>query len=260
MTPTGLGLTWWGHSSASVDLGDTRVAVDPLLTDRLFHLRRYAPRPGPDAWAADLVLVSHLHPVHVPSLRRFAPEVPIVVPRGGEVLLRGPSGPGRVSSPNVVAVVPGDVLDLADARVTVLPATHDGRRHVYSRLQAPALGFRVEAQGHSFWFPGDTELREDMRSVPPVDLALVPVGGWGPTLASGHMHPEEAAVAVGYVGATVATPVHWGTFWPMGLARVDRRRHHRLFTTPGERFVDALDGLDVDTRPLLVPHGTRAVL
>ncbi len=255
MTRADLGLTWWGHASATVDLGGTRVAVDPLLTDQLFHLRRYAPRPTPDAWAADLVLVSHLHldHFHVPSLRGFPSGVPLVVPRGGEVLLEG------VAS-NVVPVVPGDVVDVGGARVTVLPATHDGRRHSYSRLEAPALGFRVEADGRSFWFPGDTELREDMRSVPPVDLALVPVGGWGPTLASGHMHPEEAATAVGYVGAAVATPVHWGTFWPIGLARVDRARHHRLFTTPGERFVDALDALDTDTRPLLLPHGTTSLL
>ena len=248
-------MTWWGHASASVDLGDTRVAVDPLLTDRLFHLRRYAPRPSPEAWAADLVLVSHLHPdhLHVPSLRRFAPEVPVLLPRGGEVLLRG-------AASNVVPVAPGDTVDLGSARVTVLPATHDGRRHSYSRLSAPALGFRVEANGRAFWFPGDTELREDMRSVPSVDLALVPVGGWGPTLATGHMHPEQAATAVAYVGANVATPVHWGTFWPIGLARVDRATHHRLFTTPGQRFVDALDGLDVGARPVLLPHGTRALL
>ena len=229
--------------------------MDPLLSDRLFHLLRYAPRPRPEAWTADLVLVSHLHVdhLHLPSLRRFADDVPVVVPRGAQGLL---SGVAR----EVVPVAPGEVVEVAGATVRVLPATHDGSRRPLSRLSGPALGFRVEAHGRSFWFPGDTELRADMADVAAVDLALVPVGGWGPTLRTGHMDPEEAATAVGYVGATVATPVHWGTFWPVGLARVDRARHHRLFATPGERFVEALERDGAGARALLLSHGVDAVL
>ena len=97
----------------------------------------------------------------------------------------------------------------------------------------PALGFRVSNEAGSFWYPGDTELRDDMADVEPVDLALVPVGGWGPTLATGHLDPDEAAAAVRRVGARWAVPVHWGTFWPFGLRRVARANHERLFTTPG---------------------------
>ena len=79
-----------------------------------------------------------------------------------------------------------------------------------------------------------------MRRVDPVDLALAPVGGWGPTLGAGHMDPVEAAEAVDRVGAAWAVPVHWGTFWPVGLRRVDRRRHEHFFVTPGQRFADAV--------------------
>jgi L-ascorbate metabolism protein UlaG (beta-lactamase superfamily) len=77
-------VTWWGHSTTTVELGGTRVATDPLLVDRLLHLVRYAATPGPAAAEADLVLVSHLHHdhCHLPSLGRFGPEVPLVVPRG----------------------------------------------------------------------------------------------------------------------------------------------------------------------------------
>lgn len=79
-----LSFTWWGHAFTTVDLGGVRVAVDPLLTDRLFHLRRYAARPGPSASEADLVLISHLHAdhLHLPSLAHFGRDVPVVVPRG----------------------------------------------------------------------------------------------------------------------------------------------------------------------------------
>lgn len=249
-----LAVTWWGHASTTVELGGVRVATDPLLGDRLLHLRRYTPTPPAQAADADVVLVSHLHldHLHAPSLRRFAPTVPIVVPRGGEALLRA-LGPDRV-----VPAGPGDVLDLAGAVVRVLPASHDGRRGPHTRIAGPALGFRIEAAGATCWFPGDTGLREDMRDVGPVDLALVPVGGWGPTLGEGHLDPAEGAEAVRRVGARVAVPVHWGTFWPTGLRRVAPANHARLFAAPGTRFAEAL--ADDDVRVVLAAPGERVVL
>jgi L-ascorbate metabolism protein UlaG (beta-lactamase superfamily) len=246
-------VTWWGHATATVETGETRVATDPVLGDRLLHLKRYAERPAREAVDADLVLISHLHHdhCHVPSLARFGSGVPILVPRGGERLL------ARIAGDRVVPVAPGDVVELAGVRVDVLAATHDGRRHPWSREQPPPLplGFRVEGATGSWWFPGDTELRDDMHDVEPVDLALVPIGGWGPTLDDGHMHPEHAAEAVDRVGATWAVPVHWGTFWPAGLAMVARANHQRLFTTPGQRFAEVMQGSP--TEAVVVAPGVR---
>jgi L-ascorbate metabolism protein UlaG (beta-lactamase superfamily) len=244
--------TWWGHSTATVELGGTTVVTDPLLGDRLLHLRRYAATPGPAAAEADLVLVSHLHRDHcdLPSLARFGASVPIIAPRGADHLLAGLAGD------RLVLVEPGDVVERAGVRVEVLAATHDGRRHPLSRVRPPALGYRFANDAGSCWYPGDTELRDDLSEVAPVDLALVPVGGWGPTLADGHLDPDEAAEAVRRVGATWAVPVHWGTFWPAGLARVLPANHHRLFTEPGPRFAAALTGSGIE--PVLLAPGERA--
>jgi L-ascorbate metabolism protein UlaG (beta-lactamase superfamily) len=251
-----IAVTWWGHASATVELGAARIATDPLLGDRLGHLRRYAASPSEDASRADVVLVSHLHHdhFHVPSLKRFGTDVPIVVPAGGERLL------GRLTGRRVLPVEPGDELDVAGVRVEVLPATHDSRRGHYSRVTGPPLGFRVEAPAGSFWFPGDTELRDDMADIAPVDLGLVPIGGWGPTLADGHMHPEAGADAVARIGARWAVPVHWGTFWPQGLRLVARDNHHRLFVSPGERFLQAMAEHGPGTEVVLAAHGDRVVL
>ncbi len=246
--------TWWGHSTVTVELGGTRVATDPLLVDRLLHLVRYAATPAPTAEEADLVLVSHLHQdhCHLPSLARFGPAVPLVVPRGAEGLLAG------LGLDRLVAVVPGDVVERAGVRVEVLPATHDGRRHPLARERPPALGFRISNEAGSCWYAGDTELRDDLADVDPVDLALVPVGGWGPTLSEGHLDPQQAAEAVMRVGATWAVPVHWGTFWPAGLRRVAPANHHRLFTTPGPRFAEALAGSGVEA--VVLAPGERAAI
>lgn len=253
---TGLAVTWWGHASATVEIGGARVAVDPLLSDRLFHLRRYAPSPSGAAYDVDMVVVSHLHHdhLHLPSLRRVPRDVPILVPRGGEGLLRSLDH-GRVRP-----VAPGEVVEVAGVTIRVLPATHDGGRGPHTRISGPPLGFRVDAGPRSFWFPGDTELREDMYEVGHVDLALIPIGGWGPTLEDGHMDPVAGAAAVARVGADVAVPVHWGTFWPLGLRQVARANHQRLFVTPGDRFVAALDDAAPGTTATLARPGERVVI
>ncbi|MFC7496754.1 MULTISPECIES: MBL fold metallo-hydrolase [unclassified Nocardioides] len=253
---SGLAATWWGHASATVEIGGARVATDPLLSDRLLHLRRHARSPDAAAYDADVVLLSHLHldHLHVPSLRRFPDDTVVLVGRGGERLLRSLGGD------RVRPVVPGDVVEVAGLTVEVLPATHDDRRGPHTRITAPPLGFRVSAGDRSFWFPGDTELRDDMRGIGRVDLALVPIGGWGPTLEDGHMDPHAAAAAVARVGADVAVPVHWGTFWPWGLRRVARANHRRLFVTPGARFVGALHDASPTTRAELASPGERVTV
>jgi L-ascorbate metabolism protein UlaG (beta-lactamase superfamily) len=250
---SGLALTWWGHASATVEIGGRRVATDPVLgSNRLFHLRRHTARPLASAAEADVVLISHLHGDHLdlPSLRRFAPEVPVVVPAGGERLLR--------RRPDVRPVRPGDELEVAGAHVAVLPADHDGRRLPGSRYRGPALGFRVECGERSFWFPGDTGRRVDFAAVEPVDLALVPIGGWGPTLPAEHLDPQQAAEAVSQVGARWAVPVHWGTFYPWGLDLLRPRTHHRLFVTPGDRFAEAMTGRAAEA--VVLTPGERVVL
>lgn len=249
-----LAVTWWGHSSVTVELGSTRVGTDPLLVDRLMHLRRYAPTPGPMAAELDLVLVSHLHGdhFHVPSLRRVSSEAPIVVPRGASDLLRSLAGR------EVVEVEPGDRLELAEVRIDVVPARHDGRRLPLGRRHAPAIGFRVEGQSGSFWYPGDTGPHDAMADVEAVDLALVPVGGWGPTLGDRHLDPQQAAEAVERVGATWALPVHYGTFWPIGMRALNRTNHQRLFETPGSRFADAMS--QSPTTAVVPVQGRRVVL
>jgi L-ascorbate metabolism protein UlaG (beta-lactamase superfamily) len=178
----------------------------------------------------------------------------VVAPHGALKLLR------RLGLEDVRTVSPGDVLDVAGATIEVLPATHDDRRSPLSQLRGPALGFRVESGDHSFWFPGDTGLRDDMAEVSPVDLALVPVGGWGPTLGPLHMDPDEGAEAVNRVRSRWAVPVHWGTFWPVALSRITPARHTTLFVTPGPRFADALRSTAPDVVPLVLGHGERAAL
>ncbi|MDX6360303.1 MAG: hypothetical protein QOH37_3357 [Nocardioidaceae bacterium] len=242
-------MTWWGHSALSIGFGDRVVATDPLLTRRVWHLRRSTPVPAPESARADVVLVSHLHRdhLHLPSLDRFDRAVPVVVPRGAARLVRG------LARRHLVEVSPGDTLELAGVSIAVLPAEHDGRRSVLERPGASAIGFRLEHPTASVWYPGDTGPGLDVAGVAPVDLAVVPIGGWGPSLGDDHLDPAQAATLVERVGARWALAVHYGTFWPLTQRRA--QRHHHFFVTPPERFRDAL--ADSPTEALTPPHGER---
>lgn len=249
-----IAVTWWGHSSATVELGPVRVATDPLFSAVLFALHREVDRPDDRAAVADLVLVSHLHydHLHLKSLRRFMPGTPIVVPHGAPRLVHG------LSRLNVIEARPGDILAVAGIDIEVLPAHHDGRRSVAHRRAAPALGFRFAGEGGSAWFPGDTGPRADITTgVRPVDVALAPIGGWGPTLGDDHLDPEQAVTAVGRVGARWALAVHYGTYWPIGLRRLRPGNHHHLFLTPPARFHEAVRNQGVRTVPLTPAVGER---
>jgi L-ascorbate metabolism protein UlaG (beta-lactamase superfamily) len=75
------------------------------------------------------------------------------------------------------------------------------------------------------YFAGDTDIFDEMAAIgePPLDLALVPVWGWGPTLGPGHLDPRSAADALALLAPTLAIPIHWGTLYPFALERLRPR-------------------------------------
>ncbi|MFD9249466.1 MBL fold metallo-hydrolase [Streptomyces bottropensis] len=226
-------ITWWGHATCTVEDSGTRVLTDPLFARRLAHLRRRRGAPPPaEAAVADVALVSHLHAdhLHVPSLARLAPGTRLVLPKGAS---RQVPGLRRLTHLRLSEVTAGDELSIRDLVVRAVPARHDGRRLPVGPHRSPALGFVIEGDARTY-FAGDTGLfREMAEEVGPVDVALLPVGGWGPHLGEGHLDAGRAAEALALLAPRSAVPVHYGTYWPIGL---DAVRPHE-FHAPGEEFV-----------------------
>ncbi|MFE2881453.1 MBL fold metallo-hydrolase [Streptomyces sp. NPDC059272] len=226
-------ITWWGHATCTIEDSDVRVLTDPLFARRLAHLRRRRGAvPPAGARRADLALVSHLHAdhLHLPSLAGLAPGTRLLVPRGA---LRAVPGLRRLRQLRIEEVAPGDQTRVGDLVVRTVPARHDGRRLPVGPHRSPALGYVVEGEARTY-FAGDTGLFDDMaKEVGPVDVALLPVGGWGPYLGEGHLDAGRAAEALARLAPRSAVPVHYGTYWPIGM---DAVRPHE-FHTPGDEFV-----------------------
>jgi L-ascorbate metabolism protein UlaG (beta-lactamase superfamily) len=234
-------------------LADSGVTLltDPLLTDRLLHLRRIAGATPELPGAPDAVLLSHLHAdhFHLPSLRALPGEPLLIVPRGAAAFVAG--GLGRAAAERCVELAPGEQTTVGTVTVRAVEAAHPGDRGPWSKLRAVALGFVVEGAART-WYAGDTGLFDAMSALGPLDLALIPVGGWGPTLhAHGHLDAERGAEALRRVRATWAVPVHYGTFWPLGLSRFRRR----MFDTPGEEFARCARQAAPDSRVRVLGHG-----
>jgi L-ascorbate metabolism protein UlaG (beta-lactamase superfamily) len=153
----------------------------------------------------------------------------------------------------VIELAPGDRCTVASAEVEAVPAMHDGRRHPLG-AQMPALGFLVGGPSR-IYFAGDTDLFDGMAALAGrVDVALLPVWGWGPRLPAGHLNPQTAADAAALVRPAVAIPIHWGTMRSVGARGGDDPR------APAEAFATALAALHVPVEARILDPGEAMVL
>ena len=244
------GLTFLGHSTVLVELAGLRILTDPVLFDRVLALRRVVAGLDPSLYAnVDVALVSHLHLDHfdLPSLRLLGPGVHLVVPAGAGPLVR------RSGFDAVTELAPGERTRIGAVEITATPAAHGGFRPPFGP-RAAAVGYRLEAGPASIYFAGDTDVFPGMAEIGrDLDVALLPVWGWGPSLGWGHLDPRRAAEALTLLRPRYAVPIHWGTLWPLGLGRV---RPHRLSQPPLE-FAELAARSHPDVTVLITPPGDR---
>jgi L-ascorbate metabolism protein UlaG (beta-lactamase superfamily) len=219
-------ITYLGHSTTLIELDGVRLLTDPILRRRVAHLLRTSPAPDPGP--VDGVLISHGHHDHLDlrSLSRLPREVPVVLPRGLGMLVR-PRG-----FEHVVEVEPGDETAFAGVVVRTSRANHPGRPA--PGRTALTVAFAVLGSRRVF-FAGDTDLFPEMDGlVDDLDVALLPIWGWGPTMGPGHLDPERAAEALRLLRPRAAIPIHWGTLRPLY-----RSSRARFLHDPPEAFAAA---------------------
>ena len=209
-------VTYVGHATVLAELDGARLLTDPVLRSRVGPLRRHGPPPADDLTDdLDAILISHLHHDHadLPSLRRIDRDLPALVARGAGRFLT------RRGFTAVSELAPGDSARVGEVTVTAVEARHPTERRL--ERDSEAIGFLLEGDGRRLYFAGDTDLFDGMGQLgDDLDLALLPIWGWGPTIGPGHLDPERAARAAALLRPRIAVPIHWGTLYPFGLARL----------------------------------------
>jgi L-ascorbate metabolism protein UlaG (beta-lactamase superfamily) len=225
-------ITFVGHATVLVELAGVRLLTDPFLGSRLLHIRRHADPPARGIEAGlDAVLISHLHHDHLDfaSLRRIGTSVPILVGHGGAGALR------RRGFSGAIELGVGESARIGALEIVATPAAHDGRRYPFGP-RVEAVGFDLRGP-RRVYFAGDTDLFDGMADLAGgIDVALLPVGGWGPKLGPGHLDPHSAADAAALLRPRVAIPIHWGTLLRVGLGR----RRDEIMRAPARRFAAEL--------------------
>ncbi len=245
-------VTWAGHSTALIELDGVRILTDPALRNRVGPLRRIVSPASPQlSERIDAVMLSHIHADHadIPSLRRLSDAATVFAPRGAARWL------ARRGVRNVHELSSGEHAYVGGVRITATAARHDGRRHPLG-ARAEAIGFTAHGSS-GLYFAGDTDLFEGMCALRgTVELALLPIAGWGPTVGPGHLDPSRAVQAAARIAPRLVIPIHWGTltipWWPA--------RHPRDPQRPAREFAALMARAQPEVEVRVLSPGERIEL
>jgi len=245
-------VNYLGHATIMFRFGEVNILTDPVLSDRVLHLKRrnFSGRAWiQDQPKPDIILLSHLHldHMHIPSLKRLPHDVPLIVPRGSGRWL------GHVLCRQIIELSPGDDYTIGDVTIHVTFAEHGGNMPVVGLAQ----GYLLEGE-KTVYFPGDTDVFPQMSELAEknIDLALIPIWGWGPTLGAGHLDPKSAAEAVALLHPKHVIPIHWASFRPIGPIWEMLSYLH----TPGPKFTYYVKQMAPETQIHFLESGETFVV
>lgn len=238
------GLTWIGHATFLAQLGGLSFLIDPVLSPRLFTIRRLVD-PGLALEALpkiEAVLVTHNHRDHMdePSLLAMSREAAVIVPKGLGAWF------SRRGFSKVHELAWWEHVDLGDARVTFVPSQHWSQRGPLDRNESLWGGYVIEDGTHRVYHSGDTAYFEGFREIGRragrIDAAMLPIGAYEPRwfMRAQHMNPEDAVQAFVDLHADSFVAMHWGTFRltdePVGEPPIFTRAEFRRHRLEGERL------------------------
>jgi L-ascorbate metabolism protein UlaG (beta-lactamase superfamily) len=135
-----------------------------------------------------------------------------------------------------------------DVSVRATRAEHKSTRLLHRGSYA--VGYLITGS-RRVYFAGDTDLFEGMTELAgSLDVALLPVAGWGSKVGPGHLDPLRAAQAARLLQPRIAVPIHWGTLSLL---------HRPTSDEPPEAFRRHVAELAPDVEVRVVPPGGELV-
>lgn len=247
---SGLRITWMGHSSMLVEMGELRILIDPMWDERASPLswsgpkRFFAPPLKLEELPRiDVVLISHDHYDHLgkETVKGLAK---LDAARGARwVTSLGVGGILQKFGVRRDAIREMDWTDsfvIQDLTITALPARHFSGRSM-GRFKTLWSSFILRNTRHNIYYGADSGLWEGFAAIGkeygPFDLTMLEVGAYNELWKSIHMGPEGAAEAFAAMGAKgLLMPVHWGLFqlapqgWREAIERISELADRRGWT------------------------------
>jgi len=214
-----IAITYIGHATTLIEIDGFNILTDPNFSKRVLLLKRHGainfdPGKLPELSA---VLISHAHHDHldINSFRYIKGSVPVFVPKGlGHFV-------GKFIRNPVIELKHWGGHTLPNGLdITATDAKHIGFRWLPIRFRN-TNGYVISTKNARVFFAGDTRYGSHFKEIarifgeqPPIDVALMPIGGYSPKwLMQGfHMNPNEALEAFLDTGARHMVPIHFGTF------------------------------------------------
>jgi L-ascorbate metabolism protein UlaG (beta-lactamase superfamily) len=218
-----LAVTWYGHSSAIIEVDGYRILADPVWSDRCSPSRAVGPQrlhavPAElEALPAiDAVIISHDHYDHldVDTIRQLAltQRAKFFVPLGIGAHLRA----WHIPDERIVELDWNQSAHLGELELVCTPARHFSGRFL-TRNVTLWSSWAIIGPRHRAFFGGDTGYTKSFADIGseygPFDLTLMPVGAYHPGWPDIHMNPEDAVRAHRDVtDGGLLVPIHWATF------------------------------------------------
>ncbi|PHM17203.1 MAG: hypothetical protein CJD30_07905 [Sulfuricurvum sp. PD_MW2] len=215
--PEGAYALWLGHASLWLRLGETTVAIDPVLGNIPLH-SRYSPLPVPkEHLVADVILITHAHYDHydkssVLFLLEQNPKTIIVAPNGFWRYLKG-----KIPRERCFEMEWWESVMVGDLFITFTPSLHWSNRIHFDMNKALWGGYVIQNSEHTLYHSGDSAYGEHFKEIHErfdIDEAFLPIGAYRPETIMKHNHtnPPEALQAAADLGAKRFIPIHYGTF------------------------------------------------
>ena len=217
-----------GHSCFELTEGDTRVLIDPFLTDNP------SAAIGADEVDPTHIFLTHGHGDHygdVEAIARRTNAQVVAITEVADELTE--AGVENVADPNI-----GGTVTFDWGWVKLTPAWHTSTTPK-GQVNVPA-GLLINIGGKTVYHLGDTALFSDLKLVAgrgdPIDVALMPIGG--------HytMDRIDAVHAAELIEAATIIPCHYDTF--------------PLVETDAEAFKVDVEALTSSRVEILEPGGT----
>jgi len=218
-----LRVTYIGHATLLIELGERRILTDPNFDPALGKFLRRVSLPGialDKLPKLDAILLTHAHADHLSfdSLDALPRDIPLFAPPAIAKWL------ARRGYSHAVPVAPGENAEVEGVKIAAASATHKGNRYGVDRWRADANMYLIDTNKVSCFFAGDTALTPEtshlvekslMANGRVLDLALLPIGHapwWKPGFRKGHLTSSDALTLFERLKARYFIPYHWGTF------------------------------------------------